>query len=1054
MEAIKYTPKVFKVLLGIVILTLSIYSVGQSCDDETPFFDADLSNAPDAIWESPLSDRAGNCCGTTNPDRCIEFEILLHEDAISINFEIASGAIPPGALFYQIDCGPEIHVGEPICLDGAGPHKLTFCKPGGNENTFRITSYPDPVIGPDIDVSGGCTDFIYANFYNVETMTWNSVFPGVEGEYNDWLDCTSGCDTVYVTAAEEDLPEYVHYEVCGFDAAGCYPDPICDIITVNLKEALTVYVSPSEEHLCYGENTTIISADATGGEGEYEYLWSTGETTESIEVGEGTYTVEVTDELACLVVEGEAVITQEEIPISAEIEAIDTDWCAQSVIEIDLTGTITGAEGGLWSAGSGSFSQSNTDLNTTYTPSEEDLKNGEVDIILSTTGNNGCEPDSDTVTVYFHFFNEDLDLMTQDVTCFDFDDGFAELNVTGDFLPVQYNWDGEGFTNDNTLTDISAGNYTVIVENDLGCDTTLFFEINQPELLTIAVEEITDAKCPGGSEGFIKVAIEGGTPDYTYNWEGVEEENIDGLHAKNLSSGDYSIQVTDENGCTEEMNFYINEPDPIVVFASLVRPKCNGSENGSITIEVEGGTPVYNFLWSNGSSAKNLYDLGAGEYILTVTDQNDCFIRDTIRLTEPDRLVGEISPNTFACPNEEVALGVAVEGGTGDYSYSWYPGDYTTDTIEVFVNTSTYFSSTITDENGCSIVLTTSVVIKKLDGEDLFAEITEEEICYKDSTGISAEYTGEDTTVTLNWLHCSPCDVPSITYEYPKGDTFYVVSATNTCDEIVYDTVHVVVNPLPEVLLDDMIAEVCPEETVSFIHRGEDNSNWNYLWDLGDGNQSSLMSPNHSYDVSGGYLIGLTIVDDNGCKGVYDGESFVTVNPRAYASFDVSSIEETMLDPTFQFFNFSENASNYVWMFGDGNYSINQQPSHTYSEHGNFVITLAANNDYDCPDTAALAVRVKPSYELYVPNAFTPDGDQFNNEFFAKGHGIAREDFTLYIYNRWGEVIFESHDMDIGWSGRAKDGNKAKEGVYVWVIYFKDLSDIRYRKEGHVTLLK
>lgn len=155
MYILKNIKKIFR--MGAIQLLCFLFFWGFSyninaqsglCDPNVPFYVADLTASPNATWVSPSDSRQGNCCGTSFPDRCIEFEITLHPGAIGINFEIASGAVPPGALYYQINCGPLIHVGDPICLVGQGPHVLTFCKPGNNQNTYQITSIPNPQVSP------------------------------------------------------------------------------------------------------------------------------------------------------------------------------------------------------------------------------------------------------------------------------------------------------------------------------------------------------------------------------------------------------------------------------------------------------------------------------------------------------------------------------------------------------------------------------------------------------------------------------------------------------------------------------------------------------------------------------------------------------------------------------------------------------------------------------------------------------------------------------------------------------------------------------------------
>src|SRR5690606_27560308 len=138
---------------------------------------------------------------------------------------IASGAVPPGALYYQINCGPPVQVGEPICISGAGPHHITFCKPGNNSNTFSITSIPYPSLSGTEWVSQACTGTLTSYGLETSTVTWSSV--GNNPFYNSFLSCQSGCDSTTITPTGI-FPPYIDYVVCGFVIGGCIPFYFCD----------------------------------------------------------------------------------------------------------------------------------------------------------------------------------------------------------------------------------------------------------------------------------------------------------------------------------------------------------------------------------------------------------------------------------------------------------------------------------------------------------------------------------------------------------------------------------------------------------------------------------------------------------------------------------------------------------------------------------------------------------------------------------------------------------------------------------------------------------
>ncbi len=149
----------------------------------------------------------------------------------------------------------------------------------------------------------------------------------------------------------------------------------------------------------------------------------------------------------------------------------------------------------------------------------------------------------------------------------------------------------------------------------------------------------------------------------------------------------------------------------------------------------------------------------------------------------------------------------------------------------------------------------------------------------------------------------------------------------------------------------------------------------------------------------------------------------------------------------------SINANEWYWSFGDSTFSTAQNPAHTYYQEGEFYVQLIVENEF-CIDTAWASIQLEEELIFYVPNAFTPDGDDLNNVFlpiFTSGFNTFS--YHLSIYNRWGELIFESYDINLGWDGTYK-GKNVQTGVYTWGIEFDDINNLEHRYTGHVVLLK
>src|SRR5688500_3954654 len=149
-----YRYKIISAALPLILLVCFALNAGAQCGPNTPSFTVDLRGKPDSVWYSTSVARADTCCGGNN---CVEFVVSVDSTVLAIQLDVVSGAMPTGSLFYQIDCGPQTSIGTPLCLAGNGPFKVTFCKPGNNQNGYRITPITRPSMPQTISVTEGCS---------------------------------------------------------------------------------------------------------------------------------------------------------------------------------------------------------------------------------------------------------------------------------------------------------------------------------------------------------------------------------------------------------------------------------------------------------------------------------------------------------------------------------------------------------------------------------------------------------------------------------------------------------------------------------------------------------------------------------------------------------------------------------------------------------------------------------------------------------------------------------------------------------------------------------
>jgi gliding motility-associated-like protein len=735
-------------LLGVLLLfTLTVinHKSYAQCGTGVPFYEVDLSASPDGSWLSPPHSRNGLCCASRTPDRCTSFRVTLNPGAQAFKVEIASGAVPPGALYYQLSCGTQIPMGRAACIKGEGPHFITFCKPGVDQNTYRITSYTSPQFPSTAEVRPGCTITTDQIGIFVSNGTWTSISPGGEGEYNRYLSCTSGCSNVTFTP-DENAPSFIEYRYCGNPMAeGCAFDYTCGTLRLNVRDAIRVNISPTEPTFCQGESV-VLYGSASGGDGNYNYSWKHGGATVSSSqnytvTSPGTYILEVKDGFGARCRPASNSVTVVELPRTTVFAGKDTTYCP--TVPIQLNGSITYADGGRWSGGSGTFSPGSGSLSTTYFPSTSEIERGYVTLTLTTTGTqNGCPDMTDEITITLATDMKVEISPPDEIKCFGEE---VELSASASGGVVGYNYEWNTGDKSSNIS-AGAGSYTVTATDSKGCEVTDQITLEEPELLEAQIVA-EDVKCYGDNSGTAQVNATGGTKPYTYNWSSGSKSD----KAENLSKGEYSVTVTDDNSCKIELTVSVEEPALLTLTVNKTDVKCNGEENGTATAEVSGGMEPYNYLWDTNPSQRKetASNLAPGKYSVTVTDDNGCTAETSLVITEPDILTisASVIGNALCNGDANGSASTSADGGTTPYSFSWSSGA----TGELAENLSAgNYSVTVTDANNCSAE--TSIEITEPDVLTISASLIGNALCNGDANGsASTSAEGGTTPYLFSW---------------------------------------------------------------------------------------------------------------------------------------------------------------------------------------------------------------------------------------------------------------------------------------------------------------
>ncbi len=226
-------------------------------------------------------------------------------------------------------------------------------------------------------------------------------------------------------------------------------------------------------------------------------------------------------------------------------------------------------------------------------------------------------------------------------------------------------------------------------------------------------------------------------------------------------------------------------------------------------------------------------------------------------------------------------------------------------------------------------------------------------------------------------------------------------------------------------------------------------------WDFGDGGSAQDISPTHLYETPGTFTVSVNLTSPIGCQTDTTFRDLITIQPSPEAGFSFSPDDPSNIDPTVFFTDQSQRAIRWLWDFGDGATSILQSPAYTFRDTGMYEVKQIVTHPSGCMDTLIRIVDVRPEVRYFLPNAFTPNGDGLNDTYLGKGLMVGATNFQMTIWNRWGELIFETNNPEDGWNGRKfNTGQESPNGVYVVVVTFRGPRNEPFEFKTFATLIR
>ena len=553
-----------------------------------------------------------------------------------------------------------------------------------------------------------------------------------------------------------------------------------------------------------------------------------------------------------------------------------------------------------------------------------------------------------------------------------------------------------------------------------------------------------------------------GTGPFTYLWS---PSNQTTATATNLSGGTHTVVVTNAAGCTKTFLTSVAN-NTARAAATTTRVSCPGGSDGTATASITPANPntVYDWYDLGNQTTATVTGLSAGTYHCRVTSGSGCTDTVAVTITEvPAMTVTTTAQTDVTChAGSDGVATVAVANGNSPYAYAWQGSSSTTATATDLPVGSTVV--TVTDSKGC----TTQHTVTLGQPDSLYVSYISPDvtICPGDSAIITANGSGGSSAYIYNWYSEGTLvgTGQTVTVSPAVTGTYYKVVLTETCGSPQASDSMIITFPTPLIpsLVPDA-AQACQPGAFFFRNTTNDSSEiaTTYI-DFGNGSDTLVQGygPVSSlYPEPNRYTVNMIVTSVHGCVYTNTLPNIVETlkNPTAYftASANPATIFETNIKMNN---NSSMDVVDWKWSAPDAVPAQSTMESPVFyfpeGEIGDYPVTLVTTSSFGCVDTFTTIIHIVNDILFYAPNAFTPDGNEYNQTWKLHIDGIDIHDFSLAVYNRWGQLIWETKDPSADWDG-TYNGELVQEGTYMWKARVKSAySDEAKTFNGFVSLLR
>lgn len=590
-----------------------------------------------------------------------------------------------------------------------------------------------------------------------------------------------------------------------------------------------------------------------------------------------------------------------------------------------------------------------------------------------------------------------------------------------------------------TTTYTAEATYTacdgsVIVVDD---DVVVTPDPNTPGANTI---NITDADC-SAANGSFEVDGTNGTSPYEYSIDNGTNFQSSGQFT-GLSSGSYDVLIEDASGCQGQVTINVDENNNLELDLDSTDVSCFGENDGSITSNVINGLSPYSYSLDGGAGqgSNTFTNLGPGTYDVAVTDDNGCSVSETIVVNEPDELILALDNSTdVSCFGaDDGTIEVSATGGNSPYNFSLNGGSSQSTGDFTGLAPDTY-EAVVVDDQGCSDTVTTTIAEPaeptttiNYDQSSFCASGTEQVTINGTQNGSFSSTNGltlGSVSGEINLNSSSP-GTYTVTYEFSESGCTFTTTTT----------VEVLENPT--ISLQDSIY-LCDGESWIVSASGADSFSWSDGLSQGD-------------EVPGVIGIDTFSVVGTNANGCSDQDTIIIItSPNPTMDASATPLSGTPpLEVTFT--NNSTGGDNYIWNFGNGNTANDNATvlTESFYTEGVYQVTLTGSTNSGCASDTTIIVTVENLPLIYdLPNVFTPNDDNTNDFFTINAENA--ETLEIVILNRWGNVVFESTDVDFKWNGQVQNsGAECVDGTYFYKFEITGKGDQQAQEHGFVQLVR